>query len=251
MDKSIPWHRDWRFWTGLLLVVVIVSAAISVLADPIQELFVSREAVESMIRRAGIWGPLLIIGLEIAQALVIPIPNVAIELVSGYLFGSLWGTLYCAIGVLSGMALSLTLARRLGRPLVERLVPPDKLARLDELASQRGLFFFFMIFIIPFVPDDPICLMAGLSPLPLSLLWVAGVAGRLPGLVVANWAGAQGRAMGPSAWVVGALGICLLAFLSWRYQEKLETLVLGWIQRIASRRPFSSLASGKEGERES
>ncbi|MGC8838998.1 MAG: TVP38/TMEM64 family protein [Anaerolineae bacterium] len=229
--------RDWPLWVGALFLAAVVGGAVLVLQEPIRTFFGSREAIALAVRRAGPWGPLVVVALELAQGLIAPIPGSAIEFASGYLFGVLRGSLYCAAGVYAGMAVNLTLSRRFGRPLVERLVPRRRLARWDALAARRGVAFFFLVYLLPFLPDDAASLLAGLSPLPLSLLFAVGVVGRLPGLVAANLIGAYGHALGPAGWAAGAGGICLLAFVSWRYQEQVEDALLQGIARLLGRPP--------------
>jgi len=236
-DTRPLWH-DWPLWVGVLLVAGVAGGAVLTLQEPIRAFFASGQEIAALVQQAGVWGPLIVIGLELAQAIVAPIPGVAVELASGYLFGPVWGTLYCAIGVFSGMAITLILARRFGRPLAERLVPRRQLDRLDVLAKKRGAFFFFMIYLLPFLPDDAASLAAGLSPLPLSLLFAIGVIGRLPGMAVANLVGARGHTIGPWGWAVGAAAVCLLALVSWRYQERLEGALLDWIHRLTGRKPL-------------
>ncbi len=234
-----PLWRDWPLWVGALFLAAVAGGAALALQGPIRTFFGSREAIALAVREAGPWGPLVIVALELAQGLVAPIPGSAIEFASGYLFGALRGSLYCATGVYAAMAINLTLARRFGRPLVERLVPRRRLARWDALAARRGVAFFFLVYLLPFLPDDAASLLAGLSPLPLSLLFAIGVVGRLPGLVAANLIGAHGHALGPAGWALGAAGVCLLAFLSWRYQERLEDALLRAIARLLGRPPQS------------
>lgn len=236
-DRARPLWRDWPLWVGALFFASAAGGAALVLWEPIRTFFASREAIAQAVREAGPWGPLVIVALELAQGLIAPIPGSAIEFASGYLFGALRGSLYCAAGVYAGMAVNLTLARRFGRPLVERLVPRHRLARWDALAARRGLAFFFLVYLLPFLPDDAVSLAAGLSPLPLSLLFAIGVVGRLPGLVMANLIGAHGHALGPAGWALGAGAICLLAFVSWRYREPLEDALLQGIARLLGRPP--------------
>lgn len=245
-ERARPLWKDWPLWAGALFLAAVAGGAALVLQEPIRAFFASREAIALAVREAGPWGPLVIVGLELAQGLIAPIPGSAIEFASGYLFGALRGSLYCAVGVYTGMAVNLTLARRFGRPLVERLVPRRQLARWDALASRRGAAFFFLVYLLPFLPDDTASLLAGLSPLPLSLLFAIGVVGRLPGLVTANLIGAHGHALGPVGWALGAAGICLLAFVSWRYQDRLQDVLLQGIARLLRRPPrFLQHAEGE------
>lgn len=240
------WH-DWPLWVGALVVAGLAGASALALQEPIRAFFASRQVIVAVVQSARAWGPLIVIGLELAQAVFAPIPGTGIEVASGYLFGAVRGTLYCATGVYSGMAVSLNLARRFGRPLAERLIPRRQLDRLDALAARRGVFFFFLIYLLPFLPDDAASWAAGLSPLPLSLLFAIGVAGRLPGLIAGNLIGSRGDAVGPVGWAAGAAGVCLLAFLSWRYQERLEETLLNGIARLTGRRPEPSPKRKEEG----
>ena len=66
---------------------------------------------------------------------------------NGLLFGPWLGTLYSMIGLISGSWLAMLLARRFGRPLVERYVEPTLISRLDGLVKKHGSVFVFLIFL--------------------------------------------------------------------------------------------------------
>ena len=122
-------------------------------------------------RDAGPWAPLAFIGLYIAQAIAAPIPGQALNFAAGYLFGFIPGVLYSWGGLMLGTTLALSWPLR--RPaLLQRLVNPAALEKMDRLAAGRGLGFFFLVFLIPGLPDDIACFVAGLTPLPLLLLIV-------------------------------------------------------------------------------
>ena len=48
-----------------------------------------------------------------------------------------------------------------------------------------------MIFLLPALPDDAVCFIAGLTRLPLWRLLLVGLAGRLPGMAVLAYVGAN------------------------------------------------------------
>lgn len=188
--------------------------------------FVDRTKVEAFVMGFGPWAPLSSILLHAAQVLLAPIPGQVIDAVNGYLFGTVWGTIYSLVGVCAGSGAAMALARHFGRPWVERLIKGEALERLDTYSRQRGALFFFLVFLFPFLPDDVACFLAGLTPLPLSELIVLAAIGRLPGIFVANFVGANAanltRTQG--ALFVAALAAMALAF--WRYQEKVEEAML-------------------------
>ena len=129
---------------------------------------------------------------------------------------------------------AMVLARRLGRPLVKRLVRKDQLARWDKITAGHGPQFFFLIYLFPFLPDDVICFVVGLSPLSIPRMVVLATVGRLPGVVVSSCVGSQSYALPWWAWIPLAAGASGLAWLFWRYQDEIEELIVqlvGWLTR--------------------
>jgi uncharacterized membrane protein YdjX (TVP38/TMEM64 family) len=181
----------------------------------------------------GWWGPLALIGLQVAQVLIAPLPGQVLGLVGGYVYGPWLGTLINMTGTLLGSGLAMALARRFGRPLVQRFVSPQWLDRLDGLAVKRGAAVFFLIFLLPFLPDDAACFVAGLSPLPLKELLLLAAIGRLPGVFIPNWLGAHAADLSAVQWGAIALLLVPLAVAFWRWQETIER----WLLRLVERSP--------------
>ncbi len=227
-------HRR-SIWLAILLTAFVVSLGIGlwIWREPVQSL-ADREIVQAWVARLGPWGPLATIGLNAAQVLLAPVPGQFIGLINGYLYGVALGTLYSMIGLVIGTVTAMVLARRLGRPLVERLVQEDQLERWDKITTGHGPQFFFLAFLFPFLPDDVICFVIGLSPLSIPRMVVLATLGRLPGVVVSSCVGAQGYALPWWTWIPLAAGASGLAWLFWRYQKEMEGLMVqlvGWLTR--------------------
>lgn len=208
---------------GLLALVV---ATLLIWHKPLLSFFTDRAKVQGFVMRFGPWAPLAAILLYVTQVLLAPIPGQAIDAVNGYLFGTAWGTIYSLVGVIAGSSVAMALARRFGRPWAERLISKETLERLDGYSRQRGALFFFLVFLFPFLPDDVACFLAGLTPLPLAELVVLAAIGRLPGIFVANFVGANAAALTQTqgAFFIAVLAAIALAF--WRYQERVEVAML-------------------------
>jgi len=218
---------------GLLALVV---AALLIWHKPFVFFFADRDKVQSFVMRCGPWAPLAAILLHVAQVLLAPIPGQVIDAVNGYLFGAAWGTFYSLVGVIIGSSLAMALARRFGRPWAERLIKKGTLERLDGYSQQRGALFFFLVFLIPFLPDDVACFLAGLTPLPLPELVVLAAIGRLPGILVANFVGANAAALTRTQVAFFAAGLAIIALAFWRYQERVEVAMLkitAWLTDLA------------------
>ena len=208
---------------GLLALVV---AALLIWHKPLLSLFADTAKIQEFVMRFGLWAPLATILLHVAQVLLAPIPGQVIDAANGYLFGTAWGTVYSLIGVIAGSTLAMALARRFGRPWAERLIKRETLERLDGYSQQKGALFFFLVFLFPFLPDDVACFLAGLTPLPLPELVVLAALGRLPGIFVANFVGANAAALTQTQVVFFITGLAAIALAFWRYQEKVEAAML-------------------------
>ncbi len=215
----------WRVAVAAMLICALIAPLI-LWRDDIARVFQNRQQVAAAIRAAGAWGPLVVVALVIAQTLVAPIPGQVVNFVAGYLFGFWLGGLSSWVGSVLGSALAMGLARLAGRPLVERLVGPAALARLDRLTRGRGLKFFFLVFLIPGLPDDVACFLAGLTRLPLPALIAAAALGRSPGIITAVWVGATAQGFGWQSWLL-LLGLTgSVALIAWRWGERLQARLI-------------------------
>ncbi len=234
-ESGIKGYPPSRALTGRVLglaVMLVLFVAAGVVAGPVLHRWLShREAVQAWVAAQGPWGPLVGILLNAAQVLLAPVPGQIFGLVNGYLYGVVRGTLYNWLGVQLGSALAMALARYLGRPLVERLVRKEHLARWDRLAREQGPVFFLLVFLLPFLPDDLICFVIGLTSLPIPYMLVLAGLARLPGLVVAGWVGANAARPPAEVWAALIGGGLALAYLYGRYRERVEEWVVGNVIR--------------------
>lgn len=231
-------RKDWTpiRAVGLAVVVLLLVAVGLLWGDDLYRLLADQEAVRAWVAGFGPWGPVVAILLHTLQVLLAPIPGQTVGLVAGYLYGVGLGTLYSLIGVMLGSALAMGLARWFGRPLVARLVGAERLSKWDRIARKRGPVFFFLAFLLPFLPDDLLCFLIGLSPLPIPYMLLLAAVGRLPGLWVASWVGANAATLPWWGWVGLGVGGVALALLFARYQTRLEQGVLGLIAYVSSPR---------------
>jgi uncharacterized membrane protein YdjX (TVP38/TMEM64 family) len=216
---------------GVAVLVLLVAATIALWHSHLGMVFSNREALLQWVRTLGPWGPVLIVVAELLQVILAPIPGQVVGLVAGYLYGILQGTVFCSIGLSLGSLCAMGLARRYGRPLVERLASKDLLQRIDGYAQRRGAMAFLLIWLLPFLPDDLACFAAGLTRLPLGELFILALIGRTPGIIVSTVIGAQSRNLTwPQMAMIGSASLAL-ALLFWRYQGHVERLMFRIVGR--------------------
>jgi uncharacterized membrane protein YdjX (TVP38/TMEM64 family) len=162
--------------------VVLFGRYAALLTDPF--------ALREWIRGYGPFAPLVFITLQAAQVILAPIPGQVLGLASGFLFGAWWGTIYSLIGATLGTVVALVLARRLGRPYVETVFSAETLTEFDAITNDDGPLALFLVFLVPGLPDDVICFLAGLTEIKFWTIVAISVIGRVPAYAVVNATGA-------------------------------------------------------------
>jgi uncharacterized membrane protein YdjX (TVP38/TMEM64 family) len=222
-------------WIWLLIGMVLVGLLVIIWISPIGELFRDQEQLSVWLQRWGRWAPLVTISLHVLQVLTAPIPGTAIDAVNGLLFGPWLGTLYSMIGLMIGSVMVMVLTRRFGRPLMERFVDPSSIERIDRLVERRGSLVIFLIFLFPFLPDDAVCFLAGLTPIPLLELVLLALAGRFPGVFVANLIGSHAESFELWQWIVLIVLFTLAAGFVWRFRLEIRERILSWLEKISGK----------------
>jgi uncharacterized membrane protein YdjX (TVP38/TMEM64 family) len=214
--------------TNLFLKLLAVASAPVIVwtsREPVSALwrwFSDREAITTSIDYLGIWGPLVLIVLFILQVFLAFIPGQALMVACGYLYGFWGGFLISWLSLVVGGEAAFVLARRYGRTFAEKWIPPDVLARWDKLAKGQGIPFYTISLVMPFVPNDAMCYVAGLDRIKHRRFSVANLLGRGMACVITSWIGAFGLQTPPYVWII-VVCLMLLALLTWQFARHLQS----------------------------
>lgn len=175
-------------------------------------------------RREGIAGPLICIGIQFLQVVIFAIPGEITQFAAGYVFGAGWGFVYSIIGILCGAAFDFGFAKAVGRPVVERIIGTEKLERIDEsLQSRKGHVAIFVLFLLPGTPKDAMSYAAGLTPLGLGRFLMLSVPARAPALLASTLFGSQAYDRNFTAMLWLGLGVVVLLVSTAYYQWRRKT----------------------------
>jgi len=180
--------------------------------------FADLDAVTADMQRIGIWGPITLFILFVFQVFLAFIPGQALMVACGYLYGFWGGFLLSWLSLVVGGEMAFVLARRYGRHFAERWVSPQVLSRWDKAAEGQGVGFFTFSLVLPLIPNDAMCYVAGLGKISRPRFITANLLGRGMACVLTSAAGAFGGAIPWQIWVV-LLTIFLLIGLSWRISQ--------------------------------
>jgi uncharacterized membrane protein YdjX (TVP38/TMEM64 family) len=174
------------------------------------------ERLETLVARAGLWGPVLIVTLMTIAVVASPIPSAPIALAAGAAYGHLWGTVQVVIGAELGALIAFGLARVLGHDVLRRVFGDRVDAGL--LGSQNALTATVLASrLMPFVSFDMISYAAGLSRLHAWRFAFATLAGIIPAsFLLAHFGGeAVSGDLGRATWAVLGLGLLTGLPLLW------------------------------------
>ena len=128
-------------------------------------LLTNRDNLEMLVKKSGIWGPLLFITIQMIQVVLPIIPGGITCGACVVIFGAWQGLLYNYIGIVVGSMINFYLARRYGQCFVKYFVKEETYEKYIgwlEKGKKFDKFFAFAIF-FPCAPDDVLCLIAGLT----------------------------------------------------------------------------------------
>jgi uncharacterized membrane protein YdjX (TVP38/TMEM64 family) len=192
--------------------------------------------IRAWVQSWGAAAPLVFIGVQTVQVILFAIPGEVVQIAGGYLFGGGLGILLSMAGILLGSTAAFFLSRLLGRPFVAAVIPAAQLERVEKLLESRSSrIVFFLLFLIPGVPKDILCYIAGLTPMPFPFFLGVSTVGRLPGIVGSSLIGGAARSSQWVALVVLSAAAIVVFVAGLLLRPKLQA----FIERIAGRKQRS------------
>ena len=129
---------------------------------------------------------------EILQIVVSVLPGQLFQMAAGYLFGFVPGLIYTFIGAVLGTLITFVLARVLGSDAVHLMLGEERSKHYMALLNSRKAYMItFLIYLIPGIPKDTVCYVAGVSEMRMLPFVIISVAGRMPAMAASVIFGAM------------------------------------------------------------
>ena len=163
-------------------------------------------AFENKVENSGVYGLLLLFGLQVAQIFLIIVPGEPVEILAGMCYGGLWGSLFI---MLSACVISTTiflLVRKFGRRFVYDFCDKEKVAKIENSKlfqnPKKIELIMLILFLIPGTPKDLLVYVAGLLPIrPVRFILISTFA-RVPSIITSTLAGEK---LAVGDWKMGIL----------------------------------------------
>lgn len=216
MKATFPGRKTLLLSSVLVMILWQRDALVEVL-----RIIADQQAVGAYLDGYGALGPVMLFLLLVAQVFVAVIPGHALMVTAGYVYG-LAGLALVISSTVLGSQLAFLVSRRYGRDLVYRLASRRAIDRWDLSARYEGILFYFFAFVVPVVPSDLMCYVAGLGRISPGRFFVSNLLGRTCCAVFITVIGMYGLHPPIEFWIVAGLSILAIA-AGWGVHRKLRT----------------------------
>lgn len=162
------------------VVAAIVAAAVCIfdafgLWDKLRDV----EALADWINSKGHWAVLVYAAFVLCSVVFLPVPSTVMNYLATVLFDNAWVTfLVTTAATLVGSFICYALGRVFGKRVVIWLAGREKTEKYSRIITENGRSLFVIMLLLPFFPDDVICLIAGAASMSLPFFSVSVVLAR-------------------------------------------------------------------------
>lgn len=222
-------RNKWQGGGYFVLAMVATTLLVWWLNEPVTALLHAAGGVRNWLMSYGPLAPIMYVIFYAAQILIAPLPGNFLAFFAGYVFGFWDGLFLSLLGLTIGASLAVLIARRYGRPLLERFFDRGELVRWERKLRLRSPLVWYVFFLFP-VPDLVIY-VAGMGTLQLRWLLPAILLGRATGILLGITLG-NFTAVMPVQWVIIQWMLLLvLGGLALRFQRPMRYYLLIWLRR--------------------
>ncbi len=214
------------FLFQIVALILIGSLAVLNLCGVFDDLS-DLERIKELILKSGNWGYVIYALLTVLNVVILPIPAAVLMLAGVAVFGALKTFIVSYISVMVGSLIAFAIGRFAGKRLVVWCVGEETTEKYSKMLGKKGNVLFVIMQLLPFFPDDILCMIAGLtamsfpfflgSMLIVKPIYIATVCFMGTGSVIpfSGW--------GIPVWIAIFVVMAVLFILYCKYQTKIET----------------------------
>jgi len=188
---------------GLLLAGIAVGAFLW--GPYLWDVLTDQERFKTWIASYGVYAAAVFVAAQFVQVVIFFIPGEVTQCAGGYIFGAWLGLVLSYVGITLGSLTAFALARLFGHRATDWLVDRQTVRQFDRLIyGKSGFWPLLLLFVLPGIPKDLLCYIAGLTPMPVGTFLVISTIGRFPGVFLSSL---FGNGVAERSWTVVGLSI--------------------------------------------
>ena len=228
--KQAKHNRTWYFVLAGAC-VLLVALAFFLYKSGLGTGLWNVDALQDFIQSYSPYSELIFFLLQLCSVIIAPIPSNVTALAGGMVFGVWRSFLISVLAITLGSVITFSIARVLGQKRMERfLAKTEHRKYLDLIESKRDVLL-VLIFLLPFFPDDLICILAGLTDIPFKRFLLIVLLTRHWGIFVAVVLGNSAGDLPIWALVLVGAAMVALSVLVLKYGDKFKEFVLGKLKK--------------------
>lgn len=148
--------------------------------------------IRDWINSFGQFGIVIFILLQIIQVVIFAIPGEVVQLAGGYIYNAFWGTVLSIVGILLGSAITFGIGRKFGEDLLRKIIPSKHYNSVNSAINRpKNKLVLFILYVIPGIPKDILGYVAGITKLGFKPFIIISTLGRIPGVFISAYMGAN------------------------------------------------------------
>lgn len=228
-------RRMIRYALIALAVLALAAAGYALVKSGLLKEIDSVEELRALIGRAGPLAGAAYFLMQMMTVIIAPIPS-NVTMMAGALALGFWPAMILGVlAVICGSVVVFLAARALGRNAMRRFLDRSVMERYLPVIEEKQDMFLFLTLLFPFFPDDALCILAGLTTIPLRRFVFIMAAARPWGLVFAALLGSGSIRMPLWGWVLLTVPMIVIFVLAMRYSRQIEERLFSAFRRIGGK----------------
>lgn len=185
----------------------------------------SVEKIKSLILGMGFYGRSIFVLLQFLQVTFLPLPASMVVIAGTLVYGPLEASLLSLSGILLGSTLAFFLGKTFGKKLVVFMVGKESCDKWVKFLDN-GKYSYVIMMLLPFFPDDVLCLVAGVTNMSWLFFVVTQFLTRPVGIITTAYF-SSGEIIPYHGWGLVVWGIIIVAtivliILTTKYKNQIE-----------------------------
>lgn len=161
-----------------ILITILIFVGIYFLGKTVPE-----ENIRTLVINAGPLAPLVFMALNLLTYVIAPLSGTPFLFIGFYAFGPMV-VFYSFLATFLAAIINFFIARKWGRPLVEKFIGKESMNQVDKLTKNYGLWMVFLLRIFQGGVGDYISYAAGLTSLKFHSYFIVSTLGYIPSAIL-------------------------------------------------------------------
>lgn len=152
---------------GFIAFILLILVTLNV--SGIFENFSDVEKIKTLILDSKSLGIIIYFFTIVFQVVVLPIPALLFYLAGTAIYGPLYAFIISYLATIVGSFIAYFIGKGLGRKVVYWCVGKSTALKYEKMLGSKGYMLFAIMQLLPFFPDDVLCMLAGLISMKFSV----------------------------------------------------------------------------------